>query len=204
MNKTSLFAIAACAAAASLLATGAAQGGAIRLIEAGTPTYTLTFSGAKNKIPSDHASGSYFEAETDAGNAFYINSVGAIGSSDEGVFCTFPTGQYETFFAALAPNQGYVYSIRNLLSIAITCSGVSAGNGGIFLSLYSTSSSYGLPSGASASRFYTDTITTPDPVTLTSADFGAAPADTYFNVGLPGHGAAYAASIVSLVFAYAC
>jgi hypothetical protein len=203
MNKKIFLACAVGGAAVSLLAFMVNEQGTIA-INAEISGYTLTLSASKNKIPSSFLPNEYFALETDVGNDFFINTTATVGSIDENVFCTFPSGVFTSYLYSQSENTASeTRSIRNLLSIQIACSGVSSDQG-IFLSLYSDSTNYGLPSDAAVTQYFTTTVTSTDTVLLTDAGFGEVSVDTFFNVGLPTTFASYSASIVSLVFTYAC
>lgn len=202
MNKTTRVVLTACSAAALFLTLAALQQNPI-VLDAGKTGYTLVFSGTKNRLPSSFPSGTYLSALTDAGSDFFICASTSNVTQDESVFFTFGSTTSDAYICSQAPFPGGVCSIKGLLSIEITCSGLSAEQG-IFLSLFSDSEHYALPSANSASQLYTTTITTNDLVTLGDAQFGALPENTFFCVGLPSNNSTYTASIVSLIFTYSC
>jgi|GEM_PF-7007616 hypothetical protein len=202
----------ACASALTLVVFGSSQV-SVAPVKADSISRTLTLSGAKNKIPSDYVANSYLKTQTDLGNDFYLRSTVNSGSSDTGLFCTFPAnanGVGSYVCSEAQKNSGLVQSIKNLTSVTLTVSGTNGNpsNGpthGIYVSFYDAPGWFGAGSSSMHQYFNVTILAANSPLTFKKGtDWTSDHVDTYFEIGVASNDAAMGASVVSLVFTYSC
>jgi len=193
MKKSRYAFLAGAVAAVALSILSYSVGGTSLPLVAGRPNYTLTLSGSKNKLEAGYESDQVV-VQTDAGNDFYMVTNHTAAAS-AGNFITLPSDYFSSIFYSSASSSQGSETIRNLISVSVTCS--ANGGNGIYMNLYSN--------WAEEIIFYSSEITDTATHTFTSTDFGtAAPTDLWFKFGLVDYFATYSVTIQSIVFAYAC